>query len=185
MNVQAPVIRTADDFLRTYEGVEGKREFVRGRVVDMMVHVSRNHMRLTTALTVALRAGLGFDQFDVGAADFGVRTADGIRFPDVLVDRSGGGSRDLAAHEPVLVAEVLSPSSLARDFGEKATEYTGIASLLHYLVLSPDEPRVWLWKRDEEGAFLSPEMIAGAEESVHLDGLGLAIPLAELYRGIA
>lgn len=185
MNVQVPAIRTVDDFLRAYEGIDGKREFVRGRVVEMMVNVSRNHMRLTTALTLALGNRLDLSRYDVGAADFGVRTLDGVRFPDVIVDRSGGGGRDLAAHDPVLVAEVLSPSSLALDFGEKAQEYTAIASLQHYLVLSQDEPRLWVWRRGEDGAFGAPEMIAGAEESVVLEGLGLTLALAELYRGVA
>ena len=185
MNVQAPVIRTADDFLRAYEGVDGKREFVRGRVVDMMVNVSRNHMRVTTALTLALGNRLDLSAFDIGAADFGVRTPDGVRFPDVVIDRAVGDGRDLSAREPVFVAEILSPSSLARDFGEKVGDYTALPSLRHYLVLSQDEPRVWLWKRGEDGAFGSPEMIVGREESVPLEGLGLTLSLAELYRGIA
>ena len=180
-----PAIRTADDFLRAYEGIDGKREFVRGRVIEMMVYVSRNHMRLTTSLTLALRQALDFDDFDVGAADFGVRTPDGIRLPDVIVDRGGGGGKDLAAHHPVFVAEVLSPSSLARDFGDKARDYTAMPSLLHYLVLAQDEPRVWLWKRGEDGAFRSPDMIVGGEESVELSGFGFSLSLADLYRGIA
>lgn len=185
MNVQAPVIRTVDDFLRWNEGREGKYEFVRGRIVDMMVRVTRSHVHLASRLTFALATRLDPERFLIGSADFGIRTPVGVRYPDVFVDGAEGEARDLAARAPLLVAEILSPSTMAVDFGPKAEEYTGIASLLHYLVLSPDEPRVWLWKRGEEGAFLSPEMIAGAEESVHLDGLGLVIPLAELYRGIA
>lgn len=185
MNVQAPIIRTADDFLRWNEGREGKREFVRGRIVEMMVNVSRNHVRLATALTVLLARQLDPDAYDFGSADFGVKTADGVRFPDVFVDRAGGSGKDLAAHAPVLLVEILSPSSLARDFGEKRWDYTALPTLLHYLVLSQDEPRVWVWKRGEDGAFGEPEMIVGAEETLELPGLGVSLPLSELYRGIA
>lgn len=185
MNIQVPTIRTADDFLRAFEGLDGKREFVRGKVIDMMINVSRNHAKLTTALTVFLARGLDPDRYEVGAADFGVRTPDGVRFPDVYVDQTGGDGRDLVAHAPVFVAEILSPSSMARDFGEKVRDYTALPSLLHYLVLSQDEPRVWLWARGEDGAFGSPEMIVGRDESVALAGFGLALPLADLYRGIA
>ncbi|WP_182087185.1 Uma2 family endonuclease [Aureimonas sp. ME7] len=185
MNIQVPAIRTADDFLRAFEVLEGKREFVRGKVVDLTINVSRNHARLTTALTVVLARHLDPDRFEVGAADFGVRTRDGVRFPDVLVDTAGGNGRDLTAHAPLLVAEILSPSSMARDFGEKVGEYTALPSLLHYVVLAQDEPRVWLWQRGEDGAFGTPEMIAGAGESLPLPGFGLTLPLAELYRGIA
>lgn len=185
MNIQVPTIRTADEFLRIYEGREGKREFVRGRVVEMMAYVSRNHAKLAFRLTMLLAQHLDEAAFDIGSADFGVKTSDGVRFPDVFVDRAGGDGRDLSAHAPVFLAEILSPSSIARDFGEKARDYTALPSLLHYLVLSQDEPRVWLWKRGEDGAFETPEMIEGADAALPLDGLGLTLSLAELYRGIA
>lgn len=185
MNIQASAIKTADDFLRWNEGRAGKREFVRGRIVEMMVNVSRNHAKLAAAIIVALAAKLDLDAFDIGSADFAVKTPTGIRYPDVFVDRAGGSGSDLAAREPVLLAEILSPASLAVDFGEKAEEYTAIPSLLHYLVLSQDEPRVWLWSRNEEGAFAKPEMIVGREETVSLTGLGVTLALADLYRGIA
>lgn len=185
MNVQVPTPMTADDFLRWNEGREGKRELVRGRIVEMMVLVSRNHVRLATSLTLALVTGLDRDAYDIGSADFGVRTTDGIRYPDVFVDRAIGDGKDLTAREPVLLAEILSPSSIARDFGEKAQEYTALPTLLHYLVLSQDEPRVWLWSRGEDGAFERPVMTEGRDESVTLSGFSLVLPLAELYRGVA
>ncbi|MEF2546917.1 Uma2 family endonuclease [Aurantimonas sp. E1-2-R+4] len=185
MNIQASAIKTADDFLRWNEGREGKREFVRGRIVEMMVNVSRNHAKLASAVIVALAAKLDLAAFDIGSADFAVKTPAGIRYPDVFVDRAGGSGSDLAARAPVLLAEILSPSSLAVDFGEKAEEYTAIPSLSHYLVLAQDEPRVWLWSRDEEGAFAKPEMIVGREETLPLTGLGVTLALADLYRGIA
>ncbi len=185
MNVQVPTIRTADDFLRWNEGREGKREFVRGRVVEMMTGGSRRHAELFLQLAFLLKQSLTDPTLRITAADFGVRTPFGVRYPDVLVHKGEGDGRDLATREPLLVSEILSPSSLALDFGEKAQEYTALPSLLHYLVLSQDEPRVWLWARGEDGAFGSPEMIVGAEESVTLAGFGLVLPLADLYRGIA
>jgi len=185
MNIQVPAIRNADDFLRWNEGREGKREFVRGRVVEMMVNVSRNHARLAFRVMMALGSRLASDAYDIGSADFGVKTRDGVRFPDVFVERSGGGGKELATHEPLLLAEILSPSSIARDFGEKVADYTSLPSLLHYLVLSQDEPRVWLWARSEDGTFGEPLMVAGTGETLELAGFDVTIPLAELYRGIA
>lgn len=184
MNLVTPAIRTEDDFLRWNEGREGKREFVRGRIVEMMVNVSRSHVKIAARLTAILLSLLDEHRFDVGTADFGVRTLAGIRYPDVFVDRAVGEGKDLAARAPVLVAEILSPSTMAVDFGEKAVEYTALPTLLHYLVLSQDEPRVWVWNRGEAG-FGKPEMIAGAEEKLALAGLGLSFSLAELYRGVA
>lgn len=185
MNIQVPAIRNADDFLRWNEGREGKREFVRGRVVEMMTGGSRRHAELTLQLAILVKQAVAGSGLLVTAADFAVRTPFGVRYPDVLVHRGEGDGSELATEQPLLVAEVLSPSSLALDFGAKAGEYKALPSLLHYLVLSQDEPRVWLWARGEDGAFGEPMMVAGADETLELAGFYVTIPLAELYRGIA
>ncbi|MAU96035.1 MAG: hypothetical protein CMP81_09120 [Fulvimarina sp.] len=185
MNIQAPAIRTADDFLRWNEGREGRREFVGGRIVEMMTGGTKRHARLMLRLARMLDAALP-DSLSVTPADYAVRTPLGIRYPDVLVEPSDASADDsLATDAAVLIAEILSPSSVATDFGEKAQEYTAIDSLRHYLVFSQDEPRVWLWSRSADGGFEKPEMIAGREGTVELTGLGITLALAELYRDIA
>ncbi|MCI5077545.1 Uma2 family endonuclease [Oricola sp.] len=185
MNIQPTYPGTAEEFLVWNEGREGKREFVRGKVVEMMINVSRNHVRLATRLLKQLADQLGMDHFDIGSADFGVRTDDGIRFPDIFVEAAGGSGRDLATDRPLLVAEILSPSSIADDFGPKAQDYLAIGSLRHYLVLSQDEPRIWLWSRDAEGGWSGPQMIAGTDGPVVLDGLDVTLDMKALYTGVA
>lgn len=184
MNIQARYPTTADEFLRWNEGREGKREFVRGRVVEMMINVTRNHWRLANALTHQLMLQLGTDDFNVGSADFGVRTADGVRFPDVLVERYSKDGKALATSEPLLIAEILSPSSIADDFGPKAADYLGIASLRHYLVLAQDEARIWLWSRDEDAGWLKPQIFERDGSPVALPGLGVGLDLERLYAGV-
>ncbi|MEX6508331.1 Uma2 family endonuclease [Jiella sp. M17.18] len=186
MNIHAPAVKTVDDFLDWAGTQDGRFEFVRGRIVEL-VRVSRNHARLASKLLMTLGNRLDLDRYDVGAAEFAVRTRSGVRFPDVFVDRVNANTagQDLIARELVLAAEILSPSSRTTDLGEKAQEYTEIRTLLHYLVLSQDEPRVWLWSRGDDGTFGKPEMITGADEVLDLSGFEISIPLAELYRGIA
>jgi len=185
MNIQAPAIRTVEEFLRWNEGREGRYEFIRGRITGMMTGGTRQHAQLMLQLALLLKSALP-GEFVVTAADYAIRTPLGVRYPDVLVEPSGSSSgNSLASDRAILVAEILSPSSLATDFGEKAEEYTALDSLQHYLVLAQDEPRVWLWSRGEDGAFMKPEMTVGREESVDLKGLGVTLALAEIYRGIA
>lgn len=90
---------------------------------------------------------------------------------------------ELAAREPVLLAEFLSASSYALDFGAKASEYTAIPPLLHHLVLRQDEPRLalGLYGRRLPG----PEMHVGADAVLPLSGFELTLGLAEIHRGIA
>lgn len=185
MNIQSHPIMTADEFLRWNEGREGKREFVHGNVREMMTGGSRKHAEIMLNLAIVFRTALDTAGYVVTAADYAVRTHLGIRYPDILVLTRDTEGKSLATKNPLLVAEILSPSSLAIDFGEKAEEYTTIESLRHYLVLSQDEPRVWLWSRDADGAFQRPEMIEGGDAELPLPGFDLTLKLADLYRGIA
>ena len=184
MNLHMPPLHSADDFLRWNEGREGKREFVAGRVVEMMVGVSQVHWRLASRLTLLFGNAIDETVYSFGNADFAVLTPGGVRYPDFMVAAIGTDDKALAAKTPFLIAEILSPSSLATDFGPKVTDYTAIPSLLHYLVLSQDEPRVWLWSRTD-GAFGEPDMLMGADAVLPLGGFDLTLGLAEIYRGIA
>ncbi|MEQ1951559.1 Uma2 family endonuclease [Mesorhizobium sp. CN2-181] len=183
MNIQSRHPTTADEFLRWNEGREGKREFVQGRVVEMMVGVSESHWWIVSRLQLIIARQIGLKDFIVGASDFGARTPDGVRYPDLLVVRPSGQPRNLAAKEPLFIAEVLSPSSLARDLVEKQEDYRGLPSLREYLVLSQEEARVWLWSRDRD-QWTGPTEISGMEGTVELQGLEVTIELSELYEGI-
>ena len=185
MNLQQKMPTTADEFLRWNEGREGKREFVRGRVVEMMINVTRNHVDIATNLLLALRQQLDRKAFSVGSADFGVRTPDGIRYPDVFVDTVAVDGRSLATTSPLLIAEILSKSSIADDFGPKARDYQGLSSLQHYLTLSQDEVRLWAWSRTGDGSWKEPEIFEAGTVLLVIDGIPVSVDLPSLYAGIA
>jgi Uma2 family endonuclease len=184
MNIQSKYPTTPDEFLRWNEGREGKREFVRGRVVEMMINVTRDHWRLANRLERQLAAQLGDENYDVGTSDHGVRTKDGIRFPDVMVDRAIADGKSLATASPLLIAEVLSRSSIADDFGPKARDYQGLASLQHYMTVSQDEARVWVWSRSDDGSWKEPEIFESGTVYLTMDGKRISIDLPSLYAGI-
>jgi Uma2 family endonuclease len=184
MNIQQKMPATAEEFLVWNEGREGKREFVSGRVVEMMINVTRHHYFIAARLQNQLSNQLGLINYIVGSADFGVKTGTGIRFPDILVESVGGPGKALSTAEPLLIAEILSASSMADDFGPKAQEYLAIQSLRHYLVLSQDEARIWVWSRNQDGRWEAPEIAAGFAETVRLNGFGATINLQQIYAGI-
>src|SRR5262249_1067113 len=60
----------------------------------LMVGASRNRGRIVTNLVVPLRAQPGTREWGV-IADFGLDAgSDTLRYPDIVVDRAGGGGRD-------------------------------------------------------------------------------------------
>src|SRR4051812_10973981 len=97
MNLQTKLPTTADEFLRWNEGREGKWDLVDGRIVDMMVKVSKYHAILCANLLFLLKTCLSFPPHIVTSADFGVKTATSVRYPDVMVDGEVGHGSDLAA----------------------------------------------------------------------------------------
>lgn len=173
--------RDPDAFLRWGTTREGRYELVGGRVFEMMVNVSRGHARVTGFATALLIQLLDRREHQVSSADFGVRTPKGIRYPDVLVDPVSPDRRELASANPILIVEVLSPSSLEVDFVQKRAEYTAIPSLQTYLILAQDEPRAWTWTRGPDGWPEEAEMVEGDEAQVTVPALGVTLPLAFMY----
>jgi Uma2 family endonuclease len=99
---------------------------------------------------------------------------------------TGSPGKSYTTRTPVLLAEVLSPSSEAIDLGDKAAEYLELPSLLAYIVLSQDERKAWVWSRASTSApFASgPNVISGAEAVIPIGGLQLELPVADIYAGI-
>jgi len=180
MNVQSNLHMDKPAFRAWMQATEGRYELAGGRVV-MMPGASRVHARIVRKLVIALSDRLDPRQWEV-IAEFGLDAGpETLRYPDVVVDRADGGDKDFTATSPVLLAEVLSPSTAETDLGDKAAEYQQIPSLLAYIVLSQDEPKAWVWARATAEFMPGPEVIVGAEAIIRIAALGLEVPLADIY----
>jgi Uma2 family endonuclease len=164
---------------------EGKFELSRGRVIGTMIWTSRNHARVCANILMELGRLLDRERYDIGSADFAVRTRFGVRSPDVVVDHTNPHGRELSTSSPLFIAEVLSPSTAGTDLAEKREEYTSADTLGTYLICSQDEPRAWYWLRQGDGAWPSlPKELVGREGSIPLGGLGIELSMAAVFRGI-
>ena len=182
MNVQPRVPMDKDTFLAWAQGREGRFELVERHVV-MMVGGSKTHALIASQLMRALWARIDVKKWVVLGSDLAVDVGpDSLRYPDAIVD-SIGGQRALVATAPVLIAEVLSPSSATLDLGDKAAEYLRLPSITAYLVLSQDETKAWVYLKGSEQN-LGPGVITGASATIGIPGLGIDLPLAEIYRGV-
>ncbi len=182
MNIQ-PNLRMSKAAFIVWSATEEERcELVGGRVVAMP-RPSRAHGKLVMRLASLLLQKLDPKQWDV-IAEFGIDAGpDTLRYPDVVVDRAGGSGKDYTAREPVLLAEVLSPSNAEVDLGDKAAEYREIPSVLAYIVLSQDEPKAWVYTRSN-GVMSGPKLMEGSDAKIAIPTLHLSLPLADIYAGI-
>ena len=183
MNVQLPVHMDQQRFLAWVQGREERYELDRGRVI-MMTGGSRAHWQIALNLARALVARLDPNRYVV-LPEFGVDLGpDTIRFPDVLVDAAGEASGDLKATAPVLIAEVLSPSSERIDLGDKAAEYLRLPSLLAYLEFAQDEMKAWVWTRGPTNFPASADVLEGESAVVRIARLALDLPFAAVYERV-
>lgn len=181
MNVQVPRPMGSSAFLAWAEGREGRYELANGRIV-MMTGGSFGHAVVVRGLSNALDQRLAGSRWITLTSNLAVLVGpDTVRYPDVVVAARGSAFRDLAATMPILIAEVLSPSSVTADLGDKAAEYLGLSSVSAYLVLSQDEPKAWVWIRDERGFPPGPKVIAERAAAIRIDALSIELPLSEIY----
>src|SRR4051794_7497053 len=111
MTVHTPLTMTKEAFFAWVEPREERYEYAKGRVV-MMVRVTWNHSVVTTNLVVALHTRIDAEKYGVVAESFAVDIGDSVRFPDVMVEPHQANGKSLEARAPVLIAEILSPSTL-------------------------------------------------------------------------
>ena len=167
-------------FLAWVQEREERYELSRGRVV-MMTGGSRAHWQITLNLAKALAARLDPDRFTV-LPEFGVDLGPlSVRFPDIVVDLADQAPQDLTAIAPVLIVEVLSPSSERVDLGDKAAEYLRLPSLMAYLVFAQDEMKAWVWARGPKEFVPGAEVLEGEDAVIHIERLGLDLPFTEVY----
>lgn len=84
-------------------------------------------------------------------------------------------------HEPVIVFEVLSPSTAANDRIVKAREYQATPSIRRYVMLEQDSVGATVYAR--AGDSWTHEILI-ADSMLPFPEIGVEIPLAELYEGI-
>lgn len=111
-----------------------------------------------------------------------------FRFPDASVtcgERVVEEFRgiDLVVN-PLLIVEVLSPSTEIYDREGKFLAYQSIESFQEYLLVAQDRPHVTQYVRQPGGKWLRADII-GLESEVSLESLGVTLPLTEIYWQIA
>jgi Uma2 family endonuclease len=84
-----------------------------------------------------------------------------------------------AAINPKLLVEVLSESTEAYDRGSKAAHYRRIHSLQEYVLVSQDEPRIEVYRRNNEGGWTLYEARLG--EKLELRSIGVSLDVTAVY----
>lgn len=177
MSAPARAGMTADEFIAwAMEQPEHEHyELVAGEIVAMSPERAahaRAKGRIFRRLSEAIEAaGLPCEVYGDGMAVEVDPTT--VYEPDALV-RCGTPLPDDAVklNDPVVVVEVLSPSSRARDAGAKLEDYFRLASVRHYLIVKTENRTIIHHARDAAGAITTRIVRDGP---ISLDPPGIAL----------
>jgi Uma2 family endonuclease len=174
---------TYAEFLVLEARGEQRHEFLDGHIFAM-AGGSPEHGALAAAFIGELRIALRGKPCRVFSSDVRVRVTDtGLTtYPDasVVCGRLETHSEDEdAIVNPILLIEVLSDSTEAYDRGAKAAHYRRIPSLREYVLVSQNEPRIEVYRRNEHGRFELFE--AGPDQSIELSSVGVTLDSSAIY----
>ena len=171
-------VLTTEEFL-AWERTQPERYEFDGIQPVAMTGGTPAHAWIGARLIIALGTRLR-PPCDVYTGDLKVLTTDGrVRYPDVTV-ACGGVDPDGDVIAPVVVFEVMSPSSALTDRRVKPREYAGVPSILACVVLDQSQPDASVFRRAEDWR---EQTLQGPDAVLALPEIGVEMPLAAIYAG--
>ncbi len=175
---------TPEEYLAAERLSETRSEYLDGGVCPM-TGGSINHIRIVANLTAELVNQLRDRDCDVLPTEMKVRLQESRKFfyPDICVVCGGPrfyDDRTDVILNPVLVIEVLSPSTEAFDRGAKFQAYQTVESLKEYVLVAQDAPRVEQYVRNGDGSW-KYKSASGLEGSLALPSVECTLNLGAVY----
>jgi Uma2 family endonuclease len=188
MGAAQPVVKyTLAEYLAFEERSETKHEYYAGEIFAM-AGASPTHNRLCFRLATLLGQRLeGSDCIGYTSDQkIWIAAADLNTYADLTIvcgQAQYDPDHPILLTNPRVIIEVLSPSTMAYDRGEKWEFYQQLPSLLEYLLVWQDRAQIEQYSRqtDDSWRYLR---IVGLEESITLSSIGCALSLAEVYSNI-
>ncbi len=178
---------TPEEYLRIERAAEFKSEYYGGYMYAMS-GASYTHSIVKGNLEFELRNRLKKRDCAVLSSDLRVLVSPSglYTYPDVLVvcdkPQFADGLRDTLTN-PIVIVEVLSPSTELHDRDFKARHYRTVESMQEYVLVSQKEARVEVHQRQGSGKWILSDF-AGLDAVCKLESVDCEIPLSAVYLGV-
>jgi Uma2 family endonuclease len=173
---------TPEEYFALEARSEIRHEYFEGEVFAM-AGGSKSHNVLAQNAALGLRASLRGRGCQVFIENVRLEAKEKkyYTYPDVMVSCDPTDRYDpYLVRRPVLIAEILSPSTADYDRTTKFENYQKMPSLRHYLLISQAAWIVEWFRRDEAGQWIYT-LLTGPDSILEIPDLGLVLPLRELY----
>lgn len=180
MNLALRKPMTLAEFLAWEERQDRKYEFDGTRPVAM-VGVTAAHSTIQGNLTASMIMKLRGKPCRFHGTELKIEVAGHIRYPDGFVVCSAIPNDATIVRDPVVIFEILSPSTSSTDRIVKNEEYGATPSVQRYVMLEQDRIAATVFSRvgdDWVGHVFVGDAILAMPE------IGIEVPFAELYEGL-
>jgi Uma2 family endonuclease len=176
---------TTEEYL-AFEHISQERHDLVGGEVYAMTGASENHNLIVTNIIITLGSQLRNRPCKLYPSDMLVEISEtgDYHYPDVsIVCEEAIIKRDKKEIllNPIVVIEVLSPSTEQYDRGKKFHNYLTVPSLQEYILVSQDTLRLERYRRHENGEWLYSETTAPEAVIELAPPIGAKLTLADLY----
>lgn len=179
---------TPDEYLAYEQAAESKSEYWHGEIYAM-AGGSRSHNLIQGNTITVLNVALERKPCEVYPSDMRllVKRNGLYTYPDVMVvcgkvDFAPG--RTDTVTNPVVIVEVLSPSTRDYDRVEKFARYKQLDSLQEYILVDSERVHVTHLRREPGNQRWSIEMYDDLEDALLLESIGVELPLRRLYHKV-
>lgn len=179
---------TLKEYLELDKNSEERYEYFEGEVFAM-AGGSPNHARISGNAYSAIQAKLRGGRCEAFNSEMRIKvpTALPYRYPDASVVCGEAIFDEIDGQQmlvnPVLIVEVLSPSTAAYDLVDKFAAYQSIDTFREYLLISQDSPHIIQHVKQSTRRWLRIE-IEGMESEVKLESVDVTLALIELYERV-
>jgi Uma2 family endonuclease len=180
MNLAVPKPMTLAEFLAWESKQELRYEFD-GTQPIAMAGGTRAHADIQRNLALALGNRLRGKPCKFYGSDLKIEVAGHIRYPDGFIVCSPGANSSTVVYDPVVIFEIVSPSTSSKDRIIKTREYQATPSVQRYIIVEQDCIAATVFSRAGDNwitdILLDDAVLAMPE-------ISLNVRLAELYEGI-
>jgi len=178
---------TLEEYFDLEETAEYKSEYYQGEIFAM-AGGSANHNRIALNVATALSNAFRGKPCEAFMSDLRVwvKQLDLYTYPDVMVvcgDLEFAHDRTDTVANPILIFEVLSPSTESYDRGKKFEFYRTIETLKDYVLIDQERVHVEYFRQLDDGQWLL-SVFDDEADALTLQSIGVEMPLSDIYQRV-
>lgn len=172
-----------EDYLKGENSSDMRHEYIYGEVYAM-AGASVTHNRIINNIGFKIDNHLTNSRCETFTENVKLKAdAKTFYYPDIFVACDQQPESEYYREEPVLIIEVLSPTTERIDRTEKLTVYKNIPSVREYLIVSQEKTLVEVHRKLSDETWQT-EIYDELDSEIRLDSIDFTLQIDEIYRRV-